>query len=137
MSPGSYAYKFIVDGYDWCIDLASPTEVDIWGNQNNVVVVAGPDDDPPHESDSAEAGAGAVAPADTAASGPLSLGEHTGAGGSVGPPVLAKRPERKDPGPAAVLPTETDLLRLARFGARVLALYTKSVVRKKYSVRTN
>lgn len=38
LEPGSYPYKFIVDGM-WVVDMALPAECDAEGNTNNVVHV--------------------------------------------------------------------------------------------------
>ena len=42
LPPGRQHYKFIVDGGSWNIDLAAPTETDLWGNVNNVVEIPKP-----------------------------------------------------------------------------------------------
>jgi len=36
LSPGTYFYKFILNGHRWCYDLASPCMEDGRGNINNV-----------------------------------------------------------------------------------------------------
>lgn len=38
LPPGAYAFKFIVDG-QWCIDMAGPSQMDTFGNINNVCLV--------------------------------------------------------------------------------------------------
>jgi hypothetical protein len=40
LPPGVYSYKFIVDGR-WCIDVAAPSQTDVWGNPNNVCAALG------------------------------------------------------------------------------------------------
>lgn len=40
LAPGVSTYKFIVDGR-WCSDVAAPSQIDAFGNTNNVVVVPG------------------------------------------------------------------------------------------------
>jgi hypothetical protein len=39
LEPGSYDYKFIVDGRRWCYDILKPTKADERGNRNNVIIV--------------------------------------------------------------------------------------------------
>lgn len=38
LKPGSYTFKFVVDG-NWCVDLKRPLSVDDWGNDNNTATV--------------------------------------------------------------------------------------------------
>jgi len=39
LSPGTYFYKFILNGHRWCFDMATPHVEDEQGNINNVVQV--------------------------------------------------------------------------------------------------
>jgi hypothetical protein len=39
LEPGTYDYKFIIDGRRWCYDILKPTKADERGNRNNVIIV--------------------------------------------------------------------------------------------------
>lgn len=133
LPPGTYACKYLVDG-QWCVDVAAPMEVDAWGNRNNVVVVTGclgTD----AATEAAEDGDGmaalpaaAVAAAAEVAQAPLVVSEDAAAAASS---AQVEEPAR----PAQVSMESAERLQLARFGAAVLALYTKSATIKRAARR--
>lgn len=126
LPPGPCSYKFIVDGR-WCTDMNAPTDVDEYGNRNNTTSVPG----------CAQIGAAAraVAAADgmAASFGPDILPLEATLGGAVGSGGVVDFDDLVSPSMAsqddglweeAVSPEER--LRLARFGAAILAYYSKS-----------
>ena len=110
--PGVHQYKFIVDGR-WCADLARPSMVDEYGNVNNIVSVVGC-----HKITAAVRVAGDSDGMAAAASSAMKVGGGSDWDWGLDDTNDFERIEM------AVSPGER--LRLARFGASVLAYYCKS-----------
>jgi hypothetical protein len=123
LPPGAYEFKYIVDG-QWCIDMSWPTEIDMWGNSNNVIVVPGcapaMDDAATEAADAADGMAASPAFDD----GPPAIEME---------PVLQPPPQR----PGAPIPYVSPRERqsMARFGAAILALYTKQATVRRHVMR--
>jgi hypothetical protein len=125
LPPGAHAYKFRVDGR-WCVDIGAPCVTDEWGNANNVAVVP-----PPW----AAAAAGA---ADAAAAAAAEEGDGMAGGAAAAAEedegVLLVGPDGEVAAAAAPAPAPPDpaqRLRLARLGAAVLALYSRTSLTRK------
>lgn len=106
LPPGQHAFKFLVDGV-WCVDTAQPTEIDAWGNQNNIVLV-------PSEPSFAT-----IAPE---AEEMAAVNVSDGMAGVILPNVTAN--EIRD-SPAAAM-GEDGRVNRARLGLSVLALHSKA-----------
>ena len=119
LPPGIYAFKFIVDGH-WCIDLAAPATADVGGNSNNVCLV--PACSPGGVG--SDAVARAVSASDCMAGTALE-------GDAEGDQAEEKRLVMAE---AARLVTAEERERSARFGALILAYYSKSTMVRRSSV---
>jgi hypothetical protein len=53
LEPGTYEYKFVVDGYRWCFDILKPHRADDRGNRNNVIIVGKGQSAPPKSAQQA------------------------------------------------------------------------------------
>lgn len=102
LPPGVYSYKFIVDGR-WCIDVAAPSQTDVWGNANNVCAAVGC------------AGEDEVNQIVAASDGMAALSAF-----------VSFNQEGPSMSRGLNVPSQAERLRLARFGASILAYYTKS-----------
>lgn len=110
LPPGVYSYKFIVDG-KWCIDEAAPSQTDIWGNANNVCAAIGcAGEDEVNEIVAASDGMAAL---------------------SAFLPLRYPQEEERSTPPSLGVPSQAERLRLARFGASMLAYYTKSTAKSR------
>ena len=116
LSPGSYTFKFVVDG-KWCVDLSEPLSHDEFGNNNNTVSVL--------------------------ACGGVSQDSYLMGDGMAGPPLASSHRESVDQKMVVVVEqwnqgesvidhddsshdtSAQDRLRLARFGAAILSYYKK------------
>lgn len=129
LPPGVYSYKFLVDG-KWCTDVMAPSQMDPYGNMNNACVVVGCGRTGVAERTAAAADGMAVVPLPFGTEGDEQL--HSDSSSEAGR-LLSKEAE-EDERVMAVAPEER--LRLARFGAAILAYYMKSrSVRRPTPVR--
>jgi hypothetical protein len=110
LPPGVYSYKFLVDG-KWCTDVMAPSQMDAYGNTNNMCVVLGCGQIGAAERTAAAADGMAVVPR-------LPFATDEDVSGRL------RYREVEDEGVMTVSPEER--LRLARFGAAILAYYMKS-----------
>lgn len=113
LPPGMYQYKFVVDG-EWCVDLSAPSIIDEWGNSNNVVNVikcAGAAQSIVHAAEEGDGMAATVGRSDL----PIP--------GDGGQSMASSSSDMKE---FILEPISTDeRLRLATFGASVIAYYKK------------
>lgn len=158
LPPGAYAFKFIVDG-QWCIDMAGPSQMDTFGNINNVCLVPACSRDGHvggvakrvvEASDGMAAYPGSIEDQNVIYNGsPTSQEESTGDNESASVPPLplsfleptlssdtaAEESDIDDVGRCGDVSAE-EMLRSARFGAAILAYYTKSIpVRRAHNRR--
>jgi hypothetical protein len=133
LPPGMYAYKFLVDG-QWCVDMGAPSQVDAWGNRNNVVLVPGcAGGDPVAEAADDGDGMAAVPYVASSSSSSSSYDSDSDVDVAVMPFEQGQGAARAR---AVELPaTPKERLRMARFGAALLALYTKSATTRRAAIR--